>query len=452
MINFYIKTYGCLANVADSLALSNFLVELDCNEVKAEGAADLIIINTCAIREKAEQKVYSYIGRIIKLKDKNPYLKIIVLGCIATYRKKEFYSRFPYIHFVSGAKEDKKILKNKLIDFVLSLQTSKQILDIKEKNRPSVTKFNLKLGGFKKEPKHLKQSFINIMTGCDNFCTYCIVPFTRGREISYSSSTILEKIKIDVEAGAKEITLLGQNVNSYNDSESNLDFAQLLEKVALIKGDFWVRFMSPHPKDMTLDVIKVMAKYIDKLCPFIHYPLQSGSNKILTDMKRGYTIEEYLEQVGWIREFLPQATVSTDFIVGFPGETEDDFQKTMNVIEQVKFDNIYSFIYSPRKYTKAALLEDNCSYEIKQKRINILQKRQVEISRAKNDTYIGKIFKCLVEKRATSGRLFARSAENHKILFDGDDSIIDTFVNIKVDSAGAVNLTGSLTLNISTQI
>lgn len=456
MINFYIKTYGCLANVADSLALSNFLLELDCKEVKTEVDADLIIINTCAIREKAEQKVYSYLGRIIKLKNKNPFLKIIVVGCIATYRKKEFYSRFSSIHFVYGAKEDRKILQNNLIDIVLSLQTSKQVLSLKEKNKLNINKkFNLKLdnlkldklklGGFKKDPRQLKQSFINIMTGCNNFCTYCIVPFTRGREISYSANQILEKIKTDVDAGAKEITLLGQNVNSYYDKENNLNFAQLLEKVANIKGDFWVRFMSPHPKDMTLDVIKVMAKYADKLCPFIHYPLQSGSNKILSDMKRGYTIEKYLEQVDWIREFLPQATVSTDFIIGFPGETEDDFQQTMNIVEQVKFDNIYSFIYSPRKYTKAALMQDNCSYETKQKRIDILQKRQIEIARAKNDTYVGKIFKCLVEKRGLSGRLFARSAQNHKILFDGDDSIIDTFVNIKVDSAGAVNLTGYLT-------
>ena len=450
MINFYIKTYGCLANVADSLALSNFLTELDCNEVKAEVNADLIIINTCAIREKAEQKVYSYIGSIVKLKDKNPYLKIIVVGCIATYRKKEFYSRFPYIHFVSGAKEDKKVLQSKLIDFILSLKTSKQILDFEDDKKTCITKFkintnNLKLGGLKKETRNLKQSFINIMTGCNNFCSYCIVPFVRGREISYPSNQILEKIKIDVDAGAKEITLLGQNVNSYNDLENNLNFAQLLEKVALIKGDFWVRFMSPHPKDMTLDVIKVMAKYEDKLCPFIHFPLQSGSNKILDDMKRGYTIEEYLEKVGWIRNILPNATISTDFIIGFPGETEEDFIQTMNVIEKVKFDNVYSFIYSPRKYTKAALLKDDCSYEKKQKRINILQKRQVEIARKKNDALIGKIFKCLVEKRGTSGKLFARSTENHKILFHGDDSIIDTFVNIKVDSAGAVNLTGLLT-------
>lgn len=456
MINFYIKTYGCLANVADSLALSNFLTELDCNEVKEADKADLIIINTCAIREKAEQKVYSYIGSIIKLIDKNPYLKIIVVGCIATYRKKEFYSRFPYIHFVSGAKEDKRILQSKLIDFILSLQTSKQVLDLKEENELGVSKTlnissefkinldKLSLGGFKRNRKHLKQSFINIMTGCNNFCSYCIVPFVRGREISYSSDQILEKIKVDVDAGAKEITLLGQNVNSYNDSENNLNFARLLEKVALIKGDFWVRFMSPHPKDMTLDVIKVMAKYKDKLCPFIHFPLQSGSNKILDDMKRGYTIEKYLEMIGWIRKILPEATISTDFIIGFPGETEDDFIKTMNIIEKVKFDNVYSFIYSPRKYTKAALLKDNCSYEVKQKRIAILQKRQVEIARENNNIYIGKIFKCLVEKRAISGKLFARSAENYKILFHGDDSIIDTFVNIKVDSAGAVNLTGLL--------
>ncbi|MBD3273275.1 tRNA (N6-isopentenyl adenosine(37)-C2)-methylthiotransferase MiaB [Candidatus Dependentiae bacterium] len=444
MVNFYIKTYGCQANVADSQAISNFLEELNCKEVKGEIGADLILINTCAIREKAEQKVYSYIGGLIKLKEKNPHLKIIIVGCIATYRKKEFYSRFPSINFVSGAKENKKILLDKLIDLVVSLQTRKQIFSLNNNKNVSIGKFSLELGGLKKEQKLLKQSFINIMTGCNNFCSYCIVPFTRGREISYSSEKIIEKIKMDVNLGAKEITLLGQNVNSYKDPKNNLNFAQLLEKVANIKGDFWVRFMSPHPKDMTLDVIKMIAKYKDKLCPFIHHPLQSGSNNILKAMKREYTVEKYLKQIEWIHKFLPMATISTDIIVGFPGETEDDFRKTMDVIQGVKFDNIFSFIYSPRKYTKAALLKDNCSYEEKQKRLDVLQKRQVVIARSKNETYIGKTLKCLVEKRTTNGKLLARSAGNHRILFNGKDSIIDTFVNIKVKSAGAVNLTGSL--------
>jgi tRNA-2-methylthio-N6-dimethylallyladenosine synthase len=208
MINFYIKTYGCQANVADSQAISNLLNDLGCDEIKTEAGSDLIIINTCAIREKAEHKVYSYLGRLLKSRDNSPYLKIVVIGCIATYRKKEFYSRFPQIHFVAGARDNKSELRDRLIDIVLSLQTSKQVLSKKNDIKINLSKTNLTLGGLKKELHHSKQSFVNIMTGCSNFCTYCIVPFTRGKEISYLAFDIINKIKIDVENGAKEVIYL----------------------------------------------------------------------------------------------------------------------------------------------------------------------------------------------------------------------------------------------------
>ena len=305
-------------------------------------------------------------------------------------------------------------------------------------------KFNLSLGGIKVENRRSIQSFVNIMTGCNNFCTYCIVPFTRGREVSYKAKDILEKIKYDISMGAKEITLIGQNVNSYKDPESNLNFVQLLKSIALIDGDFWIRFMSPHPKDMTLDVVNIMAQYHDKICGFVHHPVQSGSNKILEAMNRSYTVEKYLEQIDWIKKYLPNATISTDIIVGFPGETDADFMETVKLIETVKFDNVYSFIFSPRKYTKAALMEDKLSYEEKQKRLDFLQKIQINISKVKHETYIGHSLKCLVEKPAVNGMLLARSAGNHTVLFDGKDSLINSFVKIKIESAGAANLTGSL--------
>ncbi len=445
MINFFIKTYGCQANVADSQAVANFLVNLDCKQVYSEKLADLIIINTCAIREKSEQKIYSYLGRLAKLQKRNSLLKIIVIGCVASYKKKDFYVRFGFITFVSGSRDDKNVLRDKLIDIVLSMQTSKSLLVPNKKDfLDNQDKNNFKLGGVRRETRHSTQSFINIMTGCNNFCTYCIVPFTRGSEISYSSKEILEKIKQDIALGTKEIFLLGQNVNSYKCPETNLNFAQLLEAVAKLEGDFWVRFVSSHPKDMTLDVIKVMAKYKEKVCGFVHHPLQSGSNKILKAMNRSYTLEKYLKQVDWIRNYLPDATISTDIIVGFPGETDQDFEQTLEVIKKIKFDNIFSFIYSPRKFTKAAMLKDNLSYEQKQSRLAILQKIQVDISRANNENYVGCILKCLVEKEAVNGMLLARSAGNHTILFDGDLAKIDTFVNIKINSARATNLIGSL--------
>lgn len=434
MLKFFIQTYGCQANVADSQAIANFLVNLDCQQVFTEPEADLIIINTCAIRDKAEQKIYSYIGRLAKLQKQNNLLKIIIVGCIASYKKQEFYSRFNFITFVNGAREDKNILRDKLIEIVMLSQTSKSIVE----------DVDLKFGGLKQEKKHSTQSFVNIMTGCNNFCTYCIVPFTRGREVSYNSQEILEKIKQDIKLGAKEIFLLGQNVNSYKCPVNNINFAELLEQVANINGEFWIKFVSPHPKDLTLDVIKVMAKYPDKICGFMHHPLQSGSNKILELMNRNYNIEKYLEQVSWVREYLPQATISTDIIVGFPCESESDFLETINIIKQVKFDNIFSFIFSPRKYTKAILMQDDLSYDQKQARLDILQKLQTDISFENNKKYIGKILKCLVEKEAVNGMLLARSSGNHTVLFNGNIELIDSFVDIKIDKVSATNLVGSL--------
>jgi tRNA-2-methylthio-N6-dimethylallyladenosine synthase len=394
---------------------------------------------------------------LAKLRKQNNFLNIVVVGCIASYKKQEFYSRFPFISFVTGAKDDKNLLQEKLVDIVLSIETSKQIKDLnyqannlsennisKNTNILKLKKFNLRLGGIKVENRHSIQSFVNIMTGCNNFCTYCIVPFTRGREVSYKAKDILEKIKYDLSMGAKEITLIGQNVNSYKDPESNLNFAQLLKSIALIDGDFWIRFMSPHPKDMTLDVINIMAQYQDKICGFVHHPVQSGSNKIIEAMNRSYTVEKYLEQIDWIKKYLPKATISTDIIVGFPGETEADFMETVKLVETVNFDNVYSFIFSPRKYTKAALMPDLLSYDEKQKRLDFLQKIQINISKSKHEAYIGHSLKCLVEKPAVNGMLLARSAGNHTVLFDGSDSLINSFVKIKIESAGAANLTGSL--------
>ena len=282
------------------------------------------------------------------------------------------------------------------------------------------------------------------MTGCDNYCSYCIVPFTRGREKSYPINAIIERIRKDVKSGAKEINLLGQNVNSYKDPQTGAGFAELLKQVAQIEGDFWVRFVSPHPKDMTKDVLHTISEHNDKLCAFIHLPLQSGSNKILQAMNRTYDVEKYMEQVGWIKDILPHATISTDIIVGFPGETEEDYLETRRVMENVNYDLVFSFIYSPRKYTKAALMEDNCSLEEKTRRLEVLQKRQVDICFAQNSLNIGKTLKTLVEKRLTNGKLLARTEGNIRVLFEGKDELIGRFVKLKIEDAGSVNLIGSL--------
>jgi tRNA-2-methylthio-N6-dimethylallyladenosine synthase len=355
MIKFLIKTFGCQANVADSESLARFLQDLGVKVVESEQEADLIIINTCAIRELAEQKLFSYIGRLAKLKRQKAYLKIGVIGCVASYRKSEIYSRFDHVNFVYSAREEMPILKAYLADFVTNFKTAKgQDRDIQKivRNKkllisPIFLDKAQKINTLVAKPKELIRSMVNIMTGCNKFCSYCIVPFTRGRETSFASSLILKQIKRDIAEGATEITLLGQNVNSYIDPEFGMRFPELLKQVAEIEGNFWVRYVSPHPQDMTKELFEVMAQCKDKLCSYVHFPVQSGSNRILKLMNRNYTSEEYLEKIGWLKKLIPNATISTDIIVGFPGETEEDYQETIKLLDTVKL------IFSIRLFIRA---------------------------------------------------------------------------------------------------
>jgi len=473
LVNYFIRTYGCQANVADSESIAKYLTEVGCSPVQAEKDADVIIVNTCAVREKAEHKLFSYLGELGELKQTKPYIKLGVIGCVASYRKNEFYKRFKQINFVYGAREEIPALLAYLSDMIVGLETKRQLYennpqaflessqdrDIKSivqrknlltTNLVSGLSFKKRVQDKKQEEKslqktpELKRSFINIMTGCNKYCTYCIVPFTRGREVSYNMSEILERITHDVSNGAKEINLVGQNVNSYKDPVSGAMFPELLRNIAHISGDFWVRYISPHPQDMTKELFEVMAAYRPKLTGYVHFPLQSGSDKILNLMNRNYTASEYLAKIAWVKELLPNATLSTDIIVGFPGETEQDYQATRDIMEQVKFDIIYSFIYSPRKYTKAFKMEDTCSPEEKSKRLEALQKRQIEICLEQNSRNIGKTLQALVEKRLTNDKLLARTEGNVRVLFAGGDDLIGTFVNLTITSAGPVNLEATL--------
>ncbi|MFA6527624.1 MAG: MiaB/RimO family radical SAM methylthiotransferase [Candidatus Babeliales bacterium] len=509
MITYFLKTYGCQANVADSHGVATFLDECGCQQVEQEVDADLIIINTCAIREKAEQKLFSYIGTLAPLRAEKPYQKLGVMGCVASYKKRELYGHFPHVDFVYGAREEMTMLMAYLNDVVQSIATAKQLFmteperytpqtEGRDKNiqkvverkrllprgtkslpfivrdalraphcergnvflpsnlRTSVDSLAVRgeeLQGSASNhtantrvPKEVRRSFINIMTGCNKYCTYCIVPFTRGREISFPMHEILEKVAREIELGSKEITLIGQNVNSYIDPVTSARFPELMERVAQLSGAFWVRFISPHPQDMTRDLFEVMAKYRKKLVGYLHFPLQSGSNRILQAMNRTYTAEEYLEKVGWIHELLPDATITTDIIVGFPGETEEDYQATRRVMEDVKFDLIYSFIYSRRKYTKAFSMEDNCSMQEKEARLEALQKRHIEICQERNQRLVGKQIKALVEKRLTNDKLLARTEGNVRVLFDGSDDVIGTFVTLEICEAKPVNVYGTLIL------
>lgn len=480
MITYFFKTYGCQANVADSEGLSKFLDEMGCTSTPAEENADLIIVNTCAVREKAEQKLWSYLGQLSDIKLAKPFIRIGVIGCVASYKKQEIYKRFDQVNFVYGAREEIPALQAYLTDLVVQLETTKQLYGatndqkVKEQLRESVRGQDrdvAKLVGLKsllKTPKlvanfnafkkrstdslqttsekipEAKRAFINIMTGCNKYCTYCIVPFTRGREISYPMQEIVARVQHDVNNGAKEITLVGQNVNSYVDPVSGALFPELLRQCAEIPGTFWIRYISPHPQDMTIDLFDIMKQYRPKIAASLHFPLQSGSDKILKAMNRNYTFEEYLKKISWIRERMPDATISTDLIVGFPGETEEDFAMTMYAIEAVRYDLIYSFIYSPRKYTKAWRMEEDCPAEIKSARLEKLQARQTHIAFEQNSLNIGKTLICLVEKRLENGKLLARSEGNIRVLFDGDDSCVDKFVKLRIESTGPANMSAIL--------
>lgn len=467
MIQVFFKTYGCQANVADSEGLATYMDGLGCKKVETEAEADLIMVNTCAIRDKAEQKMFSYLGELIDYKKAKPYLKIGVIGCVASYRKQEIYDRFDHINFVYGAKEDMVLFQAYLADVLVSLDTIKQLYeggatpsaswtgqdrDIKAlvaaksaalaapARQEEVFKATV---GIKEHTEALK-AYVNITSGCNNYCSFCIVPFTRGREKSYTISSLVDRVKQEVARGAKEIMLIGQNVNSYTDPETGARFADLLKAVAEVEGDFWVRYVSPHPKDMTNDVLETMAMYHTKLCGWIHLPLQSGSTRVLEVMNRTYTVEKYLDQVAQIRAILPHATITTDIIVGFPGEEEIDYQGTRAVMESVKYDHIYSFIYSPRKYTKAFKLGDPVSHEEKQARLEALQKRQQDICLERYRLMIGKVERVLVEKEIEPGLLLARTEGNHRVMLPGDPILINTFQLVYVHDAGPADLRANL--------
>ena len=469
MIHYFFRTYGCQANVADSQALMQYLDELGCSSVLTEAEADVIVVNTCAVREKAEQKLWTYMGELAEIKKVRPYVKIGVIGCVASYKKKEIYTRFDQVNFVYGAREELPALQAYLTDLVVSLETTKQLFatnptfashssgqvrDIKgfvaakQLARPVFA-----FAGFKKPVKptenkpvllEVGKSFINIMTGCNKCCAYCIVPMTRGQEVSYPMDELVARVAHDVANGAKEVNLIGQNVNSYIDPVTQHTFPELLGRVAALPGEFWVRYVSPHPQDMTVELFDVMAAHREKLSWYVHFPVQSGSNTILAAMSRNYTIERYLEQITWLRDRMPTATISTDISVGFPGETDADFEATMDAIERVRFDLIYSFIYSPRKYTRAARLADDCLPEIKGKRLERLQARQMEIALEQNSKNIGRVLRCLVEKRLEPGKLLARTEGNVRVIFDGPDNIIGSFIYLTITSVSPQNMQGSL--------
>ncbi|MBW1971806.1 MAG: tRNA (N6-isopentenyl adenosine(37)-C2)-methylthiotransferase MiaB [Deltaproteobacteria bacterium] len=433
----YIKTFGCQMNEYDTLRIFSILRRMRYEKVVEPADADLILLNSCSVRQKAEQKLYSLIGRLARFKKKKKRLIIGVGGCVGQQEGSLMFNKSPYIDFVFGPHTIDKIPE--LLKEVEENHKKKAfILDKSDPSCLEITPFPELIEGIK--------AYVTIMQGCDNFCSYCIVPYVRGREVSRPSKLIIKQIKELVEKGIKEVILLGQNVNSYGLKDNNeLTFPQLLYKVNNIEGLKRIRFITSHPKDLSEDLIMAF-KDLEKLCEHIHLPFQSGSNRILKLMNRGYTREEYLDKIERLKELKPDISFSADVIVGFPGESEEDFSQTLDLIQRVQFDQLYSFQYSPRKGTKAALLPDEVDPQTKNKRLQILQAMQRKISIQKNIEKEGKVVEVLVEGRSKNdiNELTGRTRGNKIVNFPGKIEWIGSIKKVKITKGYANSLRGVL--------
>ena len=429
----YISTYGCQMNVNDTERMYTLLEMANFNPVKTPEEASVIIINSCSIREKPVHKVYSEVGTYRKMKAKNPDLRIGVGGCVGQQEKDKLLKRSPMIDFVFGTDT---------IDHLPQMVADTYLL-----NKKSV---NVKVEH--RAPYHVETlvrnpgvaTFVNITKGCDNFCSFCVVPFTRGREKSRPLKHILLDLNTLTKRGVREVTLLGQNVNSY-ECETGVDFAGLLKAVATETSLDRIRFTTSHPKDFDENLIQVLQDHQDKICEYIHLPFQSGNSEILERMNRGYTREVYLEKIAMIKKALPDTVLSTDIIVGFPGETEEMFQETINMVNEVGFETIYAYMYSPRPNTKAALFEDQIAEPIKSERLNRLFDIHDAMAFKLVSRYENQTLEVLVEEHfADAGKLSGRSRQNKLVHFLGPKELVGQMVQVRVIKAAPAVLRGEL--------
>ncbi len=433
--NYYIATMGCQMNEYDSDYLAQLLESSGYGPADQPEGADLIFINTCTVRAKPVQKAYSLLGRMVALKKKNPSLIIGMLGCVAQQEGAHLFKRFPDLDLVLGTRELERVeelLKKIEIDRDRVVAT-----ELSRNPRPFVGKNGYHEGRVK--------SYVSIMEGCNNFCSFCIVPYVRGREVSRSPQDIIKESQYLVGQGVKEITFLGQNVNSYRwEAGGGLDFPGLLNQINRISGLQRIRFTTSHPKDLSDDLIGCFGE-LEKLCPHIHLPVQSGSDRILKRMNRAYTRDRYLDLVKKLRVVRPDMAVTSDMIVGFPGETEKDFKMTIDLMEKIRFDNTFSFKYSDRQGTRAAKMGDKVPEKEKSSRLARLQGYQKEITLEKNRALKGCELEVLVEGKSKRGGLMTgRTGSNKVVNFVSDIKIIGKIVNVFIKNASANSLRGEL--------
>jgi len=438
-MKYYIKTYGCQMNVHESEKLAGVLESKGYSVATSVEEADVIVFNTCAIRESAEQKIMGNIGALKSMKARHKDKIIAICGCMSQEEgmPEKLKAKFPFIDIIFGT---------------LNIEDFAELLDKRVKEKKSIIQIASKSNIKKRDSMHVYRTsgvnaWVNIMYGCNNFCTYCIVPYVRGREISRDIEVIVKEVAELVGLGYKQITLLGQNVNSYGNDidDPSVNFANLLRRIDAIDGQFWVRFMSSHPKDISHEVIDVIANS-KHICHGLHLPVQSGSNEILRKMNRHYTREKYFSIIDYARKKIPDIEFTTDIIVGFPGETKQDYNDTLDLVQKVGYQNIFAFMYSRRTGTVADKMSDQIPINIKRKRIKKLLDLERDIASDISEKYVGKVLKVLVEDVSpkAEGVMIGSLNSGKAVSFYGDKSLQGRFVDIKITKSKLTTLFGEL--------
>ncbi len=429
---FFTRTFGCQMNENDSEHIAGILSAAGAVEVKEPESADIIVVNTCAVREKSEEKLFSYLGRLSALKKRGD-VTIVVAGCVAQAYKDKLFAKTPAIDLVIGP--------DNYVDIPALLAGTVG----RERLRTEWGREWKEIGPALTRREGATSAYVPIMEGCDNFCAYCIVPFTRGREKYRPARNVLGEIRELAGAGFKEVQLLGQNVNTYRDPDSGEGFGTLLDEVSSVPGIEWIRFLTSHPKDFGDSLIRAMVRN-PKICRHLHLPLQSGSTAVLEKMNRGYGRDDYLRLVDALRSALPEIALSTDIIVGFPGETEEDFEATCGLLREVRFANIFSFRYSARPHTAAARLDDDVPFPVKRRRLVHLQNLQKRIQIELNGSFVGRRIRalCLGPSVKGDGRYSGRAEGAQVVNFSSSRDVIGEFVEVDITGTGPYSLHGEL--------
>ncbi len=433
----YLQTFGCQMNVHDSEKMLTILAENDYRPTDDIHRADIILLNTCSVRAKPEHKVYSALGRLKKLKEKNHHLVIGVGGCVAQQEGKRLLDRIGHLDLVFGTHNLHRLPE--LIGDVQSSRKPKCAVEFYDEVK-SLDILSAPSCG------EAVKSYVTIMQGCDNFCSFCIVPYVRGSQKSRHSESILGEIKALTKRGVREIILLGQNVNSYGqDLSGGLTFSELLTHINEIEGLWRIRFTTSHPKDISEELIMAFGK-LENVCKHIHLPFQSGSDKILERMNRGYTRKQYMEKGEQLREVCPGIGITADVMVGFPGESEEDFHDTLDLIRKIQFDNLFSFKYSTRKGTRAAQFPDQIDESAKSRRLEVLQKLQRGITLERNQALEGSYEEILVEgvSKGAKGEMTGRTSSNKAVNFRGTPDLIGQLVKVRIEEGYANSLRGNI--------